>query len=131
MTDACTLRPADEIAFAMSVSDSPAVTLIEAEVPLPREIPSVPDNPRAVVAEEVPFDRVRCCCAICETDTLHWPGGGDPLVVATIEGSLEVVDIELNVDGSDSAVIAVPRLFKVVAKLEIVEDADCTFCCCV
>src|ERR1700683_5243774 len=99
MTDAWTRSPADEIAFAMSESESEDETSIVVEVPWPSAIPSVPDRPRAVVAEEIPFESVRCCCATEETETLHCPGGGDPLVVATIEGSLEVAPIDENVAG--------------------------------
>jgi hypothetical protein len=76
------------------------------------------------VAEDVPFESVRCCCATEETETLHCPGGGEPLVVATIEGSLEVAPIDENVAGSESDEIAVPREFSRVANPEMVVEAD-------
>jgi hypothetical protein len=59
-----------------------------------------------------------------DTETLHWPDIGDPVVLATIEGSLDVAFMDRKLFGSESAVAAVLRAESVLEKLEMVVDAD-------
>ena len=67
---------------------------------------------------------VRCSCAMCDTDTDHWPAGGEPLAVATMDVSFDDAVVAAKEEGADSAVAAADREASVTAKLEIVLEAD-------